>query len=77
MGLEEIREKIDFLDSRILRILNERMELALMAKKFKSHIQDNEREKELLDRIRRNSPGLINAESLEPNLSNFEIFCQF
>lgn len=65
MILQEIREKIDLLDSRILRMLNKRMELALMAKKFKSRIEDSEREKELLDRIRRNSPGLINAEFIE------------
>ena len=65
MILKEIREKIDLLDSRILRILNKRMELALMAKKFKTRIEDSEREKELLDRIRRNSPGLINAEFIE------------
>ena len=65
MILQEIREKIDLLDSRILRMLNKRMELALMAKKFKSRIEDSDREKELLDRIRRNSPGLINSEFIE------------
>jgi prephenate dehydratase/chorismate mutase/prephenate dehydratase len=41
------------------------MELALMAKKSKSQIEDREREKEVLDRIRRNSTGLINAEFIE------------
>ena len=65
MGLKEIRKKIDLLDSRILRVLNERMELALMAKKFKSNVEDSVREKELLERIRRNSTGLINAEFIE------------
>ena len=65
MSLKEIREKIDLLDARILRTLNDRMELALMARKFKSSIEDSEREKDLLDRIRRNSTGLINAEFIK------------
>ena len=65
MSLEEIRKKIDYLDSRILRLLNERMELGLMAKKFKPKIEDNEREKALLDRIRSNSTVLINAGFME------------
>ena len=65
MSLKEIRKKIDLLDSRIMRALNDRMELALMAKKFKSSIEDSEREKELLEGIRRNSTGLINAGFIE------------
>jgi prephenate dehydratase/chorismate mutase/prephenate dehydratase len=65
MSLKEIREKIDLLDARILRTLNDRMEKALMARKFKTNIEDSEREKELLDRIRINSPGLINSEFSE------------
>jgi prephenate dehydratase/chorismate mutase len=65
MELKDIRKKIDLLDSRILRILNYRMELALMAKKFKTSIEDKDREKEIIDRIRLNSTGLINAEFVE------------
>ena len=65
MDLKEIRKKIDILDSRILALLNDRMELALMAKKYKSRIEDTDREKELLKRIRENSTGLINSEFLE------------
>jgi len=65
MDLKDIRKRIDFLDSRILRILNDRMELALMARKLKTNIEDSEREKTLLDRIRNNSPGLINSEFIE------------
>ena len=65
MGLKEIRKSIDLLDSRILRVLNQRMELSLMAKKFKTNVEDTVREEELLDRIRRNSTGLINAEFIE------------
>ncbi|RLB28020.1 MAG: bifunctional chorismate mutase/prephenate dehydratase [Deltaproteobacteria bacterium] len=65
MNLKEIRKNIDVLDSKILKLLNDRMEQVLMAKKFKSQIEDREREKEVLDRIRRNSTGLINAEFIE------------
>ena len=65
MSLKEIRKKIDLLDSKILRVLNERMELALMAKKFKSNIEDRDREAELLDRIRRNATGLIHSALIE------------
>ena len=38
---------------------------ALMAKKLKTNIEDSDREKALLDRIRQNSPGLINSEFIE------------
>jgi prephenate dehydratase/chorismate mutase len=65
MDLKDIRKRIDFLDSKILRLLNDRMELALMARKLKTNIEDNDREKALLDRIRQNSPGLINSEFIE------------
>jgi prephenate dehydratase/chorismate mutase len=65
MDLKDIRKRIDFLDSRILRILNDRMELALMSKKLKANIEDSEREKAILERIRKNSPGLINSEFIE------------
>ncbi|UCF56685.1 MAG: bifunctional chorismate mutase/prephenate dehydratase [Deltaproteobacteria bacterium] len=53
------------MDSKILKLLNDRMELVLMAKKFKSQIEDSEREKDLLDRVRKNLTGLINAEFIE------------
>lgn len=65
MGLEEIRKDIDVIDSKILKLLNDRMELVIMAKRFKTQIQDSQREKELFDRIRRESRGLINAEFVE------------
>lgn len=65
MDLKDVRKRIDFLDSRILRILNDRMELALMTRRFKANIEDNKREKMLLERIRKNSPGLINSEFIE------------
>jgi prephenate dehydratase len=41
------------------------MEQGLMAKKFKPRTEDTEREKEILNRIRTNLTGLINAEFIE------------
>jgi prephenate dehydratase/chorismate mutase/prephenate dehydratase len=65
MSLREIRRQIDMVDSRILKLLNDRMELALMAKKFKAQVEDREREAEVLARIRENVTGLINAGFVE------------
>ncbi|UCH21433.1 MAG: bifunctional chorismate mutase/prephenate dehydratase [Deltaproteobacteria bacterium] len=65
MNLETIRKNIDQLDSEILKLLKDRMEQVLLTKKFKSQIDDNEREKEVLERITKNSTGLINADFIE------------
>ncbi len=65
MSLKEIRRDIDLIDSKILKLLNDRMELVLMAKKFKSKIEDREREREVLDRIKKISTGLINSKFIE------------
>ncbi|HIJ58439.1 MAG TPA: prephenate dehydratase [Deltaproteobacteria bacterium] len=65
MSLKEIRKNIDSIDSQIMQLLNNRMEQVLLAKKFKTEIEDNEREKEVLDRIEKNFTGLINAEFME------------
>ena len=65
MSLKEIRKGIDLIDSKILELLNDRMQLALMAKRLKSHIEDREREKELLENIKSNSTRLIHAKFIE------------
>jgi prephenate dehydratase/chorismate mutase len=65
MGMKEIRKRIDFIDSKILELLNDRMQLALMVKKLKSQIEDQAREKEVLDKVKMNSTGLINANFIE------------
>lgn len=65
MSLEDIRKDIDLVDSKILKLLNHRMELVLMANKFKAQIEDKEREKELLDRIKRFLADLIKPEFTE------------
>ena len=65
MNLKEIRKSIDLLDARILKLLNDRMELALMTKRFKTRIEESEREREVLDRIRRNASSLIDPGFVE------------
>lgn len=61
MKLDEIRKNIDLIDSRIFKLLNDRMEQGLLAKKFKDRIEDPQREKELLARIRKNPNALLGA----------------
>jgi chorismate mutase / prephenate dehydratase len=65
MGLKEIRQDIDLIDSEILKLLNERMERALVVKRFKAEIEDRDREKEVLDRIRMSAKGLIKGAFIE------------
>jgi chorismate mutase len=65
MNLETTRKNIDLLDSEILKLLKDRMEQVLLTKKFKSQIEDSQRENEVLERIRQNSTGLINADFIE------------
>ncbi|MBW1782029.1 MAG: prephenate dehydratase [Deltaproteobacteria bacterium] len=65
MRLKEIRKNIDNLDFQVMQLLNNRMEQVLLAKKFKSDIEDTEREKEVLDRIEGNCTRLIRAEFME------------
>jgi prephenate dehydratase/chorismate mutase/prephenate dehydratase len=63
MNLETIRKNIDLLDSEILKLLKDRMEQ--LTKKFKSQIEDSQRENEVIERIRNNSTGLIDADFIE------------
>ena len=62
MKLQNIRTKIDLLDTKILKLLNDRMEQAIMSKKFKKEIKDSGREEQLLDNLKKNSRGLINPD---------------
>ncbi|MEW6668188.1 MAG: bifunctional chorismate mutase/prephenate dehydratase [Thermodesulfobacteriota bacterium] len=58
MNLENIRKRIDILDIRIWGLLNERMEQALMARRYKNQVADLKRERRILDRIGECAPGL-------------------
>jgi prephenate dehydratase/chorismate mutase/prephenate dehydratase len=51
MDLEEIRKKIDLIDFQLVKLLNERMELGLRAKKFKETVADESREKAVIQNV--------------------------
>ncbi len=53
MNLGKIRDHIDHIDLEIIKLLNERMELGLRAKKFKNAIYDVERESQVLERLKK------------------------
>ncbi|HSB46757.1 MAG TPA: prephenate dehydratase [Candidatus Bilamarchaeum sp.] len=65
MELEELRRKIDGIDSDILKLLNKRMEFALRTRKMKSGVEDPAREKLVLDSARKHSRGLVRPEFSE------------
>jgi len=65
MKLDEIRHRIDLLDSKILKLLNDRMEQGLLAKRFKDKIEDLQREKELMERVKNNPNALIDQDFSE------------
>lgn len=65
MKLTELREKIDVLDGKILRLLRERMELGLMTKRLKPGVEDRKREDAVLARIAKMSTGVIRAAFIE------------
>jgi prephenate dehydratase/chorismate mutase len=55
MTLKDIREDIDRIDARLLALLDERMEKALLSRSFKALTADADREKAVIDRITRSS----------------------
>jgi len=67
MNLDEIRNNIDQIDAKILKLLNDRMEQALLSKKFKTSIEDTTREEQLLEKVR-NSPNTLLDGNLKETL---------
>lgn len=66
MKLEKIRKKIDHIDFEILKLLEERLELAVIAGRLKSYINDKKREKEIFENILSCSKSpLLNNEFLK------------
>ena len=53
MTLKDLREDIDRIDARMLALLNERMEKALLTRAFKKDLVDQDREQVVVDRARR------------------------
>jgi len=65
MDLNEIRGTIDRIDSKILKLLNDRMEQALLAKRFKSSIEDLEREKAIMEKLKNSATPFLENEFKE------------
>jgi prephenate dehydratase/chorismate mutase len=59
MRLEELRADIDRIDTRILALLRERMEKALLTTRLKTGIEDRGREGAIFERLRKASGGLV------------------
>lgn len=51
MKLDDIRQNIDLIDSKLLKLLNDRFEQGLLARRFKDVIEDPGREKEILKKV--------------------------
>lgn len=62
MNLKELRGKLDLIDSEIIKLLNARMEIALRTRKQKDDVSDSAREKQVLDKARKESVGLLRQE---------------
>ncbi|MFH1212746.1 MAG: chorismate mutase, partial [Candidatus Neomarinimicrobiota bacterium] len=62
MNLDEIRSQIDLIDGKIIKLLNDRLASAIMTKKFKTKIEDPQREQEVLDNLGRKTYDLVNAD---------------
>ena len=51
MNINTIRENIDKIDQEILKLLNDRMQQAVMVRKFKEKSEDKNREQEVLKKV--------------------------
>ncbi len=69
MSLENLRNKIDKVDSEILKLLNQRMQLVhevgVLKRNEKSVIYRPEREKEILGRLGNENDGLLNQDAID------------
>jgi len=67
MDLDDIRKKIDRVDIEILNRLHLRTELALLSRRLKGYVVDEDREKQVLENVKRTARRLVDpsfAESL-------------
>lgn len=62
MNLEELRQKLDRIDSEMIKLLNVRMEIALRTRKQKNGVQEESREREVLDKVKKDAKGLVRPE---------------
>src|SRR6056297_682546 len=64
VNLEDIRKQIDILDGKLIKLLTDRMEQALLAKRFKTEVEDKDREQQIIDKIRDNAQNLLDGDFL-------------
>lgn len=68
MKIDDFREKIDQLDSELLRIFNERAGLALKIGEIKKGlalpVYDPSREKKIFERMQRENPGPLDNQAI-------------
>jgi prephenate dehydratase/chorismate mutase len=62
MDLKALRDQINRVDYEIMKLLNERLELALRTRKLKPQVQDKDREKEVIENIQRIPLQLVNKD---------------
>jgi chorismate mutase/prephenate dehydratase len=69
MNLNQLRENIDSIDDQLLELLNKRMEFVKSVGELKNStggaIYRPEREKDIIDRLYKNSKGLLNKSAIE------------
>lgn len=82
-GLQKLKRKrikIDFLDRKLLTLLNQRLSIALEIRKIKKEmgkkIYDPRREKEVLERLRRKNKGPLRKKDLEKIFSAIMKVCR-
>lgn len=61
MNLDEIRKEIDILDGKLIKLLNDRMEQTILAKRFKKKIEDKDREKQIIKKIENYPQNLLDG----------------
>ena len=73
MNIEELRRKIDKIDSDILSLLNQRMDIVHEIGLLSPHrtVFTGQREKEIIDRLNALSEGKLNVESIKAVFQRF------
>jgi len=59
MNLKEIRDQIDIIDGKLIKLLNDRLVQALLARRFKTEIEDRAREQEIFSNLTSRTFGLV------------------
>jgi len=76
MDLKDIREQINSVDYEIVKLLNERMELALKTRQFKNEVVDNNREKEVIANVERIPLRLVRKDFIKKLFEEIIVECR-